>query len=85
MPHFSVERGENSTTRPNPCNLPAACSVIPAMTLPTDEDTELDRQWREAFGQPLPMLGAAKIARNVLQQYRQQTIDNPDTDTRMNF
>lgn len=55
------------------------------MTLPTDEDTELDRQWREAFGQPLPMLGAAKIARNVLQQYRQQTIDNADTEARMNF
>lgn len=36
----------------------------------TDEDFELDRQWREVFGQPLPVLGAAKIARTVLAQYR---------------
>jgi hypothetical protein len=45
------------------------------MTALTDEDTELDQQWREAFGQPLPMLGAANIARKVLQQYRDHAFD----------
>lgn len=32
------------------------------------EDRELDRLWREAFGQPLPILGAASVVRPVLLQ-----------------
>jgi len=48
------------------------------MTALTDEDLELDQQWREAFGQPLPMLGAASIARQVLQIYRDQTFHSAD-------
>lgn len=30
------------------------------------EDEELDRLWREAFGQPLPILGAACVVRPIL-------------------
>lgn len=30
------------------------------------EDRELDRQWRAAFGEPLPMLGCGDIVRSVL-------------------
>ena len=32
----------------------------------SDEDRELDHPWREAFGQPLPILGAASVVRPVL-------------------
>lgn len=32
----------------------------------TDEDHELDALWRERFGEPLPILGAAGIVRTVL-------------------
>ena len=32
----------------------------------TTEDVELDRQWRDRFGQPLPMLGCADIVRQIL-------------------
>nr|MBB5292260.1 hypothetical protein [Brevundimonas basaltis] len=32
----------------------------------TDEDRELDALWRERFGEPLPILGAADIVRAVL-------------------
>lgn len=32
----------------------------------TNEDKELDRQWRARFGQPLPMLGCADIVRQIL-------------------
>lgn len=42
------------------------------MPSPSDEDIELDRQWREVFGQPLPMFGAAVIARKVLEQHRER-------------
>ncbi|MBB5746693.1 hypothetical protein [Brevundimonas variabilis] len=48
------------------------------MTTPTHEDIELDQQWREVFGQPLPMLGASGIARMVLQQYRDQIVESAD-------
>lgn len=48
-------------------------TVSGGMTATTDEDIELDRQWREVFGQPLPMLGAAKIARMVLRQHQDQS------------
>ncbi len=30
------------------------------------QDRELDRLWRARFGEPLPMLGCAAIARRVL-------------------
>lgn len=30
------------------------------------EDAELDARWRAVFGQPLPIIGAADIARAVL-------------------
>jgi hypothetical protein len=30
------------------------------------EDTALDAQWRAAFGQPLPLLGAGPIVRTIL-------------------
>jgi len=33
----------------------------------TTEDIDLDRQWRDRFGQPLPMLGCADIVRQILQ------------------
>lgn len=38
------------------------------MTAPemTNEDIDLDRQWRARFGQPLPMLGCADIVRHIL-------------------
>lgn len=45
------------------------------MPSPSDEDIELDRQWREVFGQPLPMFGAAAIARKVLAQHLEQTAE----------
>lgn len=32
----------------------------------TDEDRVLDALWREAFGEPLPILGAADLVRAVL-------------------
>lgn len=33
------------------------------------EDAELDALWRKVFGQPLPMLGAPKIARKILEDH----------------
>jgi len=39
------------------------------MLTPTDGDIELDRQWREAFGEPLPMLGAPDIARALIEMH----------------
>ena len=36
------------------------------LSLMTDEDRELDALWRERFGEPLPILGAARIVRTVL-------------------
>ena len=42
------------------------------MTQPmTDEDRELDILWRQMFGQPLPILGAADVARQVLMRLAQ--------------
>jgi hypothetical protein len=32
----------------------------------TDEERELDRLWRERFGQPLPILGAPEVVREIL-------------------
>lgn len=32
----------------------------------TDEEIELDREWRLRFGQPLPILGCAEIVRRIL-------------------
>lgn len=32
----------------------------------TDEDRALDALWRDRFGEPLPILGAADIVRAVL-------------------
>ena len=45
------------------------------MPSPSDEDIELDRQWREVFGQPLPMFGAALIARKVLAQHHERAAE----------
>lgn len=36
------------------------------MTLMSDEDRQLDALWRQAFGEPLPILDAAPIVRAVL-------------------
>ena len=33
----------------------------------TSEERELDRLWRERFGQPLPILGAPEVVREVLE------------------
>lgn len=33
------------------------------------DDHELDRRWRIAFGEPLPILGAAEIVVAVLAQF----------------
>ena len=35
----------------------------------SDTDAALDAEWRQAFGQPLPMLGAPDIARQILDQH----------------
>lgn len=35
----------------------------------SDEDAHLDEQWRLVFGQPLPMLGAPDIARQILNEH----------------
>jgi len=32
----------------------------------SDEDIELDKRWRARFGEPLPILGAGRIVREVL-------------------
>lgn len=40
------------------------------MTVMSAEDEMLDALWREAFGQPLPMLGAPDIARRILAEHR---------------
>ena len=32
----------------------------------TDEDRTLDKLWREKFGEPLPILGAADVIWDVL-------------------
>jgi len=32
------------------------------------DEAHLDRLWREAFGQPLPLIGAPDIARRILRQ-----------------
>lgn len=34
----------------------------------TQEDQDLDRQWRETFGEPLPILGAGDIVRQILDE-----------------
>ena len=34
----------------------------------SDEDAELDEQWRQVFGQPLPLLGAPGIARQIIHE-----------------
>lgn len=36
------------------------------MTPMTDEDRALDALWRQHFGEPFPILGAAAIVRQVL-------------------
>lgn len=36
------------------------------LTQMTDEDRALDALWRERFGEPLPILGAAAVIRAVL-------------------
>lgn len=33
------------------------------------EDAKIDAEWRKAFGQPLPMLGAPEIARLILDEH----------------
>jgi hypothetical protein len=38
------------------------------MQVMTEEDRELDALWRERFGEPLPILGAGKFVREVLEQ-----------------
>ena len=30
------------------------------------EDQDLDRQWRETFGEPMPILGGGDIVRQIL-------------------
>lgn len=36
------------------------------LTQMTDEDRALDALWREKFGEPLPILGAAEVIRTIL-------------------
>lgn len=39
------------------------------MTTPmSTEDRQLDAQWRDVFGQPLPILGAGELVRRILAQ-----------------
>lgn len=44
--------------------------VLMSMTSTSKEDIELDRLWREAFNQPLPLLGAPDIAKAILDEHR---------------
>lgn len=45
-------------------------AAVPDRMLPTsEEDIELDRLWRLAFKQPLPMLGAPDIAWALLNEH----------------
>ena len=74
---WAVEPVENSANDPTGRNRLIGVTVTGGMTATTDEDIELDRQWREVFGQPLPMLGAAKIARMVLRQHQDRSSDRP--------
>ena len=32
----------------------------------TEDDQDLDRQWRETFGEPMPILGGGDIFRQIL-------------------
>lgn len=41
------------------------------------EDAALDAEWRATFGQPLPIIGAADIARAVLDKAKQARRDDP--------
>lgn len=34
----------------------------------TAEDLDMDRQWRNMFGQPLPILGCLDIVRRILER-----------------
>lgn len=44
--------------------------IVSAAMEPTcEEDIELDRLWRLAFNQPLPMLGAPEIAWAILNEH----------------
>lgn len=41
----------------------ASSAAMPALS---PEDAALDAQWRVAFGQPLPLLGAGPLVRAIL-------------------
>lgn len=43
----------------------------------TEEDQELDRQWREAFGEPMPILGAGDIVRRILDEISERDRSDP--------
>ncbi|MDB5421137.1 MAG: hypothetical protein JWR59_1084 [Brevundimonas sp.] len=47
-----------------------ASRVFQPMQPTSKEEIELDRLWREAFKQPLPMLGAPDIARAILEEHQ---------------
>lgn len=43
-------------------------SIDPAARKLSPDDAVLDVLWRETFGQPLPILGAAAIVREILKE-----------------
>lgn len=45
------------------------------LTQMTDEDRALDALWRERFGEPLPILGAAGLIRTVLATDQDPPVD----------
>ncbi len=43
-------------------------SANPATRVLSPDDAALDALWRETFGQPLPILGAGNIVREILKE-----------------
>lgn len=38
----------------------------------TEEDQDLDRQWRETFGEPMPILGGGDIVRQIIAEAKER-------------
>ena len=53
---------------------PGRPAVSEWMKPTSEEEIELDRRWREAFNQPLPMLGAPDIARAILDEHMAKAV-----------
>lgn len=71
-PQPQKARGSNAFARPYTCLVCATRSPSPSGMRPplTKEDQDLDRQWRETFGEPMPILGGGEIVRQILKEAR---------------